>query len=85
MKFLGNVLATIVGIFIFFMLFFFGILLIGAIFGGDSEGVEVKNNSVIELNLEHISNDYAGKYKDPWMDVFSERKKNRSDRYYQCH
>ena len=75
MKFLGNVLATIVGIFIFFMLFFFGILLIGAIFGGDSEGVEVKNNSVIELNLEHISNDYAGKYKDPWMDVFSERKK----------
>ena len=75
MKFLGNVLATIVGIFIFFMLFFFGILLIGAIFGGDSEGVEVKNNSVIELNLEHIANDYAGKYKDPWMDVFSERKK----------
>lgn len=75
MKFLGNVLATIVGIFIFFMLFFFGILLIGAIFGGDSEGVEVKNNSVIELNLEHISTDYAGKYKDPWMDVFSERKK----------
>lgn len=75
MKFLGNVLATIVGIFIFFMLFFFGILLIGAIFGGDSEGVEVKNNSVIELNLEHITNDYAGKYKDPWMDVFSERKK----------
>jgi protease-4 len=75
MKFLGNVLATIVGIFIFFILFFFGILLIGAIFGGDSEGVEVKNNSVIELNLEHISNDYAGKYKDPWMDVFSERKK----------
>lgn len=75
MKFLGNVLATIVGIFIFFMLFFFGILLIGAIFGGDSEGVEVKNNSVIELNLENISNDYAGKYKDPWMDVFSERKK----------
>nr|WP_315160263.1 signal peptide peptidase SppA [uncultured Flavobacterium sp.] len=75
MKFLGNVLATIVGIFIFFMLFFFGILLIGAVFGGDSEGVEVKNNSVIELNLEHISTDYAGKYKDPWMDVFSERKK----------
>jgi protease-4 len=30
------------------------------IFGGESEGVVVKNNSVIELNLEDIQNDYAG-------------------------
>ena len=75
MKFLGNVLATIIGIFVFCMLFFFGILLIGAIFGGESEGVKVKSNSVIELNLEDIKNDYAGKYKDPWMTIFSENKK----------
>lgn len=75
MKFLGNVLATIIGVFIFFMLFFFGILIIGAIFGGESEGVTVKSNSVIELNLEDIKNDYAGKYKDPWMDLFSDGKK----------
>jgi protease-4 len=75
MKFLGNVLATIIGIFVFFMLFFFGILIIGAIFGGESEGVTVKSNSVIELNLEDIQNDYAGKYKDPWMAIFSENKK----------
>jgi protease-4 len=74
MRFLGNVMATIIGVFVFFMLFFFGIVLIGALFGGESEGIEVKNNSVIELNLEDISNDYAGKYKDPWMDVFSEKK-----------
>ena len=74
MKFLGNVMATIVGIFVFFMLFFFGIVLITALFGGESEGVEVKNNSVIELNLEDISNDYAGKYKDPFIDIFSEKK-----------
>ena len=66
MRFLGNVMATIIGIFVFFMLFFFGILMIGAIFGGDSETVTVKSNSVIELNLDKISNDYAGKYKDPW-------------------
>src|SRR3970040_2878765 len=75
MKFLGNVLATIIGIFIFCMLFFFGILIIGAIFGGEAEGVAVKSNSVIELNLEDIQNDYAGKYKDPWMTIFSENKK----------
>lgn len=74
MRFLGNVLATIIGIFVFFMLFFFGIVLLGAIFGGESEGIEVKSNSVIELNLENISNDYAGKYKEPWMDVFSDKK-----------
>lgn len=74
MKFLGNVLATIVGIFVFLMLFFFGILILGAIFGGESETVEVKNNSVIELNLENIENDYAGKYKDPWVTIFSDKK-----------
>jgi protease-4 len=74
MKFLGNVLATIIGMFIFFMLFFFGILIIGAIFGGESEGITIKNNSVIELNLEDIKNDYAGKFKDPWVTIFSEGK-----------
>jgi protease IV len=75
MKFLGNVLATIVGLFVFVMLFFFGIVIIAAIFGGDKEEVSVKNNSVIELNLEDVKNDYAGKYKDPWMTFFSDGEK----------
>jgi protease-4 len=74
MKFLGNVLATIIGLFVFFMLFFFGILFIGAIFGGDSEKVSVKKDSVIELNLEDLQYDYAGKYKDPWVTIFSDGK-----------
>ena len=51
MRFLGNVLATIVGIFIFCMVSFFGILLLGAIFGGGDETVKVDNHSVIELDL----------------------------------
>jgi protease-4 len=72
MRFLGNVLATIVGLFVFLMLFFFGIILIAAIFGGDSEEVSVKSDSVIELKLENIKNDYAGKYKDPWVTILSE-------------
>ena len=72
MKFLGNVLATIVGIFVFTMLFFFGIVLIGAIFGGEENGINVKENSVIILNLEDIQNDYAGKYSDPWVTAFSD-------------
>lgn len=74
MKFLGNVLATIVGIFVFTMLFFFGIVFIGAIFGGEENGINVKENSVIILNLEDIQNDYAGKYSDPWVTAFSDTK-----------
>ena len=72
MRFLGNVLATIVGLFVFLMMFFFGIVLIAAIFGGDSDEVSVKSDSVIELKLENIKNDYAGKYKDPWVTILSE-------------
>lgn len=71
MKFLGNVLATIVGIFVFTLLFFFGILFIGAVFGGDEQNIEVKENSVIELNLSKIQYDYAGKFSDPWVTAFS--------------
>ncbi|MBB4800142.1 protease-4 [Flavobacterium nitrogenifigens] len=73
MKFLGNVLATVIGIFVFMMLFFFGVIFIGALFGGD-DTVSVKSDSVIELNLKEINNDYAGKYKDPWVSVFSDKK-----------
>lgn len=75
MRFLGNVLATIVGLFVFLMLFFFGILLIATLFSGEPEIVEVKSNSVIELDLKHIENDYAGKYKDPWMTILSDGEK----------
>lgn len=73
MKFLGNVLATVIGIFVFMMLFFFGVIFIGALFGSD-DTVSVKSDSVIELNLKEIKNDYAGKYKDPWVSVFSDKK-----------
>ncbi len=72
MKFLGNVVATIVGLFVFLMLFFFGIVFIAAIFGGDSDEISVESNSVIELKLGNIKNDYAGKYKDPWVTILSE-------------
>jgi protease-4 len=66
MRFLGNVLATIVGIFIFFMIFFFGIIIISAIAGNSEDTVKVKENSIIELDLSKVSLDYAGKtnYKD---------------------
>ena len=66
MRFLGNVLATIVGLFLFIMIGFFGILLIASIFGSNDDTVVVKSNSVLELDLSEIKNDYAGKvnYKE---------------------
>jgi len=71
MKFLGNVLATIVGLFMFFMICFFGLLLIGALFGSGEEEVTVKNNSVIELDLSKIKYDYAGKTNFKDFEYFS--------------
>ncbi|CAM4013935.1 signal peptide peptidase SppA [Flavobacterium branchiophilum] len=66
MKFLGNVLSTVVGIFVFLMVSFFGIIILGLIFGGGDDAVSVEKDSVLELNLSEITEDYAGKtnYKD---------------------
>lgn len=66
MKFLGNVLATVIGLFVFWMIFFFGIIIIGAIAGGNKDIVTIEENSVIELDLSQVTLDYAGKtsYKD---------------------
>lgn len=70
MRFLGNVLATIVGLFVFIMICFFGLLLIGALFGSGDDTVQVKSNSVIELDLSEISLDYAGKVNFKDFDFF---------------
>ncbi len=71
MQFLKNVLATIVGLFVFLFLFFFIIIIIAAA-GSNNSKVTSKDNSVIELNLEDINNDYAGKFSDPLVSLFSE-------------
>lgn len=82
MRFLGNVLATIVGLFIFCMLFFFFILLIGAVFGGGSEVANVEKNSVIELDLSKVSLDYAGKFNYKDFDYFEANHDGLSDVIY---
>jgi protease-4 len=66
MKFLGNVLATVIGLFVFCLVFFFGIIIIGSIAGGNEDIVTIEENSVIELDLSKVTLDYAGKtsYKD---------------------
>ncbi len=72
MKFLGTIIATVIGIFVFMLLLFFGLLFLGAVFGSShSEIVKVEKNSVIELDLENISLDYKGKYNDPLVAFLS--------------
>lgn len=79
MRFLGNVLATIVGLFLFCMIFFFGIILIGALAGSNNDTVAVKNNSVIELDLSKIHNDYAGKVNFKDFDYFKTQHNGLTD------
>lgn len=63
MQFLKNVLSTIVGIFLFCFISFFLLILIGLAIGGSGEDtVKVKENSVIELDISEVKNDYAGKF-----------------------
>lgn len=61
MRFLGNVLATIVGLFVFSFLMFLFFTLIVALVGSGKESITVKNKSVIELDLSEVQYDYAGK------------------------
>lgn len=77
MQFLKNVLSTITGLFIFCFIFFFLIILIGVAASGSSskDVVEVKDNSVIELDISKVSNDYAGIfYSDEFSFLNSEPK-----------
>ncbi|UYW00692.1 signal peptide peptidase SppA [Flavobacterium agricola] len=63
MRFLSNILSTIIGLFLFVMILIFGLIFLGALLGGsNSSKVSVKENSVIELDLAKISSDYGGQY-----------------------
>ena len=72
MNFLKNVFSTLVALFMFMLIFFFGFLIIGAIFGGSDE-VVVEKNSVLVLNLEGIDKDYVEKIENPLEALFSDR------------
>ena len=79
MRFLGNVLATIVGLFVFFMILFFGMLFLAAIFWGETETKTVEKNSVIELDLSNVQTDYAGKFNFEEFDYYETKHDGLSD------
>lgn len=62
MNFIKNVLATVVGIFIFLFISFFVLIVIGSLASlGSNTKVTAKSNSVINLDLSQVSNDYGGR------------------------
>jgi len=83
MQFLKNVLSTLVGLFLFFFLFFILMLVVVGVAASGSSSkdvVEVKDNSVIELNLEEVTNDYGGTfYNDTYSFLNSEPKDGLTD------
>lgn len=78
MRFLSNVLSTIVGLFLFCFIFFFFILIIGAIAGSGDGKPKPKNNSVIELDLSEITLDYNGKFEASPLDALLNEGKKAS-------
>ncbi|OIQ22592.1 MAG: signal peptide peptidase SppA [Flavobacterium sp. MedPE-SWcel] len=81
MRFLKNVLATIVGLFLFCLLFFFVIVIIGVAAGSsNTDVVTVEENSVIELDLSKVGSDYAGTFhSDEFAFLNSEPKEGLTD------
>ena len=76
MNFLKNVLATIVGLIVFSFVSFFLLIIVSMAFSaGTSENVAVKNNSVIDLDLEKVYNDYGGKV---YIEDFQYREVNKN-------
>ncbi len=73
MKFLRNLLATILGIFIAIFLLFMVFAVIGAAFSKKDKAI-VKSNSVLELNFENkIMDDYS--VTNPLSEMFGEKGK----------
>ena len=77
MSFFKNVLATIVGLFLFILLSFFFLIGLGALIGSGEDEVKVKDNSVIQLDLSKINFDYSGKYDSdsPFSSLFLDKDK----------
>jgi protease-4 len=68
MKFLRNLLASIIGTFIALgILFFLSIMLVVAL--SEDEEITVKENSVLEIKLDKLVKDYAPKSDDPFDEI----------------
>lgn len=77
MSFIKRVLSTVTGVFVFLIICFLGLIILGALFGsGGDEVVKVESNSVLELKLDFPINDYAGKTEFAKYPFLNESNKN---------
>ena len=73
MNFLRNLLAAILGCLIAFGIMFIMLLIFVSLVGSTEESVSVKNNSILELQLNRPINDYVGDNQlDPFTSVFEQ-------------
>ncbi|MFH6602325.1 signal peptide peptidase SppA [Maribacter algicola] len=73
MNFLRNLLAAILGCLIAFGMLFVMFLIFVSLLGSADEGINIKNNSVLELQLQRPINDYVGsKDEDPFIGLFEQ-------------
>lgn len=72
MNFLRNLLAAILGCLVAFGIIFVMFFVFASLFGSGEETVVVKNNSVLELQLQSSINDYVGNSGNDPFAVFAE-------------
>ena len=70
MRFLGNLIASILGTLIALGILFMMFIVIAMAFG-ETEKVEVKGNSVLVINLDGVVKDYAPKSMNPLDEFFA--------------
>lgn len=75
MNFLRNLLAAILGCLVAFGIIFVMFLVFASLFGSVEEAVNVKKNSVLELQLQVPINDYVGNNNDDPFAVFGNKAK----------
>ena len=71
MNFLRNLLAAIVGCLIAFGILFIMFMIFASLVGSAEEGVTIKDNSILELQLQRPIKDYVGNdAADPFVGLF---------------
>ncbi|MBT8305392.1 MAG: signal peptide peptidase SppA [Maribacter sp.] len=72
MNFLRNLLAAIIGCLIAFGIMFIMFILFLSLLGSSEDGIAIKDNSILELQMPQPINDYVGNKEDPFASFFGQ-------------
>ncbi|TNJ46551.1 signal peptide peptidase SppA [Tamlana fucoidanivorans] len=77
MNFFKRVLSTLTGLILFFVICFFGLIILGVVLGSGAEKtIQVKPNTVLDLTLDFPIQDYAGKVEFKEYTFLNEHRKD---------